>query len=51
MPRPFLPEDGRVGSTDEAGDLDSMSTDKEGPVDFNDTATIAGGWITLSCVR
>lgn len=42
IPRPFIDEDGEVGSTSEAGDMDSVDPDKEGPVDFDDRSMAAG---------
>ena len=42
MPRPFVDADGEVGSTSEAGDLDSMDSDKEEPPEFNDRSMAAG---------
>lgn len=46
MPRPFIDADGEVGSTSEAGDLDSMDSDKEGPPEFNSRSMAAGGCVT-----
>jgi len=42
VPRPFVDADGEVGSTSEAGDLDSMDSDKEEPPEFNDRSMAAG---------
>ena len=42
IPRPFIDDDGEVGSTSEAGELDSMDSDNEGPTEFNNRSMAAG---------